>query len=59
VSEILSVCSCGIAWSASAWAKLKNLGVMSDGGDGWLELRNCTCGSTLSIEVEPIEIVED
>jgi hypothetical protein len=33
---------------AAAWASLRAVGYMDDGRGGRLELRNCSCGSTLA-----------
>jgi hypothetical protein len=39
---------------AAAWAALPLVGVMRIEGEPTLELRNCPCGSTLSIETKEI-----
>ncbi len=41
-----------VKWTAR-WAELVPVGVMDDGDGGKLELRNCTCGSTLCKPVPP------
>lgn len=42
--------ACGAHYRRVAWQKLSYLGVMDDGfGGHHLELRNCACGSTLSL----------
>ena len=38
-----------------AWQRLPLLGAQDDGAGGWLELRNCSCGTTLCRELEPPE----
>ena len=43
--------SCGVEYNLSAWSELVLIGRMCDGDDGELELRNCSCRSTIAIEV--------
>lgn len=44
--------ACGAHYQRVAWQKLAYLGLMDDGFGGHrLELRNCACGSTLSLPV--------
>lgn len=45
-------CGCGRAWYAGEWTALSLVGYQDDGDGGRLELRNCTCSSTLAVEVE-------
>ena len=45
-------CGCGLIYSREAWGKLEYLGPQDD-GEALLELRNCTCGSTLAVIVGP------
>ncbi len=42
---------CGRKFSAFDWSQLLLVGYQDDGEGGWLELRNCTCTSTLSVHV--------
>jgi hypothetical protein len=44
--------SCGAVYGPVEWRFLECVGLQSDLQGGWLELRNCTCGSTLAVEVE-------
>ncbi len=54
-------CSCGRTFTRQEWEGLPLLGLQPPGespqGQGHLwygqELRNCPCGSTLAVEVEP------
>ena len=46
-------CGCGALYYPGVWTELAFVGFMEDGDGGRLELRNCTCGSTLAVEVEP------
>jgi len=49
---VISVCStCCACRTISEWINLEHIGNMNDGGGGQLELRNCVCGSTISIPV--------
>lgn len=44
-------CGCGRAYGIAAWSALAYVGRMPSGEEGVeLELRNCVCGSTISIE---------
>jgi len=42
-------CRCGEAWAREAWAKLILVGHTEAPDEGEIELRNCTCGSTLAV----------
>lgn len=44
-------CLCGLSWSRETWRQLVLIGHMHAAEDGELELRNCTCGSTLSVKL--------
>ena len=41
-------CGCGLTWPALEWLQLEFVGVM-DEGDDRIELRHCTCGSTIAM----------
>jgi hypothetical protein len=43
---------CGRSYSHLSWRELPVRGVQADGAGGELELRNCSCGDTLSIAIE-------
>ncbi|MDX6480338.1 MAG: hypothetical protein QOG85_848 [Gaiellaceae bacterium] len=48
-------CRCGARYDAAGWLALPYLGVQQlDAGEPRLELRNCTCGSTLAIELREV-----
>lgn len=47
MANVIKKCSCGKTYTREQWAKLKLVGH----GQG-LEYRNCTCGSTIAIEIE-------
>jgi hypothetical protein len=47
--DTVTTCSCGRKYSAADLRKLPLLGLMPDGDGGVLELRDCQCGSTLSL----------
>lgn len=51
----LKVCSCGIRYSAAQWSQLEAAGRMADGDGGWLELRHCSCGSTIAVELPRVD----
>ncbi len=49
---VVSACGCGRNYTHSGWSTLALVGVQDDGAglpDSVLELRNCSCGSTLAI----------
>lgn len=46
--EIRRVCSCGTSYARSEWSALRLVGLM-EVEDVLLELRNCRCGSTISV----------
>lgn len=55
------VCSCGRRHNASAWCVLFFVGIQSNADEATgrrysadLELRNCICGSTISVKVEEV-----
>lgn len=56
-------CGCGASYYAGEWTSLPFVGYQSDGDDGRLELRNCSCKSTLAVEIErtglPWTLAED
>jgi len=47
------VCKCGRAHIPIDWVMLDYIGTQPDGDGGLLELRNCLCGSTISIPWSP------
>lgn len=51
--SIVKECDCGRRFSAESWAELTLLGTMDNGrGLGELvELRQCPCGSTLTLPI--------
>jgi hypothetical protein len=48
-------CACGAAWSPEAWEKLPFVARTPDHEGGTLELRTCTCRSTLAVDVAALE----
>jgi hypothetical protein len=49
----IKVCSCcGRRHGALEWARLEFVGHQDDGEGGWLILKNCLCGSTISLAAE-------
>ena len=53
---IISECKCGIKRTVTQWAYLPLAGYMlrEDGWDRDLELRNCSCRSTLAVRKEKV-----
>jgi hypothetical protein len=45
-------CRCGATWSEPEWRELPFVGYAENGDGGELELRNCTCGSTIAVQRE-------
>uniref|UniRef100_A0A6M3ILP8 Uncharacterized protein n=1 Tax=viral metagenome TaxID=1070528 RepID=A0A6M3ILP8_9ZZZZ len=68
MSHAFKRCACGRTYTAAAWrglplagTSLNNPSLESDGppvaGMAWpLELRHCACGSTIAVELEPVEV---
>jgi hypothetical protein len=53
---MLKTCACGLGYDVDAWRGLVFVGVHREGG-GYpdLELRNCSCGSTMAVEVSEVQ----
>lgn len=51
----IKVCACGRAYSPAEWCALPFVGIMRDDVET-LELRNCTCGSTLAIVTSSVAV---
>lgn len=49
--EILHNCGCGKLFTALQWSELELCGIHVLPWGQILEYRNCTCGSTLSVEL--------
>lgn len=43
-------CGCGASYTGAQWLVLEYVGRMADGEGGHLALRNCACGSTISVD---------
>ncbi len=49
------LCACGASWSEEAWRELPLVGLMALSDDEPpLELRHCTCGSTIAVALSAI-----
>jgi hypothetical protein len=52
-------CACGRVYTLYTWFKLRYVGRYEDpvsiGGVGWLEMRNCDCGSTIVVLEEEVK----
>ena len=48
----VKACGCGRSYSREQWGALDYAGTQDDGSEV-VELRNCTCGSTLGVVVGP------
>ncbi len=44
-------CKCGRTYDRTEWQRLRLVGTQDDGDGGLLELRNCECRSTISVEL--------
>lgn len=53
-SRLVASCRCGRSFDLPAWLRADLVGYQPDAG-GVLELRNCACGSTHSVEILPID----
>ena len=49
---IVKSCRCGQTYTQSEWERLQSIGVQKLSSRKGLELRNCSCGSTLSMPVQ-------
>ena len=49
---IVKQCRCGRSYTLAEWQQLRLVGMQEDGEGGFLELRECTCRSTLSVEAQ-------
>lgn len=45
-------CGCGRAFTGAEWLALEYVGRMDDCAGGYLALRNCVCGSTISVDAD-------
>ena len=54
-NEWPKLCACGAAWSEDAWLERPFVGLMALSDDEPpLELRHCTCGSTIAVEMNHV-----
>ena len=54
LTRIVARCACCRAsHDEEEWRALNRVGLQDDGDGGWLELRDCACGSTLSRALPP------
>lgn len=53
---MIVVCGCGRAYTEQSWNALPLVGYQADEVET-LELRNCTCGSTHSVNIESLSEV--
>jgi hypothetical protein len=44
-------CSCGKSYNLEGWLNLKYVGIQDIGDGDALELRNCTCRSTIAVQL--------
>ena len=51
--EVFKRCGCGIAYTREGWEHLHFVGHYADDVET-LEMRNCACGSTITINVPPL-----
>lgn len=56
MNEIIKKCpNCGAEYTRETWAELPRVGRQDDGVEA-LELRNCTCKSTIAVDVGPVRV---
>lgn len=48
---VIKRCLCGASYSVETWAQLRFVGTQDDFDGGLIELRDCTCSSTIAIEL--------
>lgn len=46
-------CSCGRSYTKEQWLKLHLVGTWDDEEESILEMRNCTCNSSMSVKLRP------
>lgn len=56
---IVRACSCGRSYTRDSWSCLPPAGILDYGDGRPLELRNCACRSTISVEVSELRRVEE
>jgi hypothetical protein len=54
-ADYIHECSCGKTYTIEEWRKLPLVGTV-DYGEGPLELRNCTCRSTRTVEIDALNL---
>ncbi len=52
VIQIVKICSCGKAFTLEQWRCLKYVGPWHIGSEEHFELRDCSCGSSITIPLE-------
>lgn len=53
--KALKRCACGRSYDVARWLALPRVGHQPTVRGLGLELRNCACGSTISVDVEELE----
>lgn len=58
MSKLLKQCGCGLVYNRKTWNQLPFVGMQRSGFPGMfdLELRNCSCNSTLAIKRRSVKI---
>lgn len=51
--QVVKTCGCGRCYTATGWRNLRLVGEQDDGVDR-IEIRQCTCGSTIAVALNPI-----
>lgn len=49
IASVPIQCSCGTVYTKAEYGCLQYVGMQDDFAGGWLVLRNCVCGSTISV----------
>lgn len=52
-------CACGVGHTAASWRALRFVGIWDLGDGERAEMRNCTCGSTLCLELPSEGLLSD
>lgn len=51
-TTVVRSCACGKSYDRAGWLALEYVGIQVADPDERYELRNCTCGSTIALELE-------
>lgn len=56
MTALVKECRCGQGYTAKDWERLRLVGYQPTVGIGALEMRDCRCGSTLTVDVAAVRM---